>query len=431
MRVHPSKLLVSAAPAGLPEAARRQQRLAAFHSKWLSSLHALTATATELEDLAESFPALLFAMATGFPTANRALDPEHAHALLRAAGSLRGAADALGLAWWTRKLPAMALVDPLPVFPLDDEFSRRMASLVPADPHHCALWFRAVCEAQLAGGRHYALWMARHGSTLIGTLPEARRQRLSAWVWMCWHPGQPGHALIRRPWSLEIGIKRVMDEFAVWSNRITLAETMSPAAPWIAASVVHGYGFRLLSTVDDFIMAAGLLDNCLEQYADRLSTGTCAVALITEGCRAIGCLEIGQHDVETAMPQIVQLRGFKNQRVAAPVWQAAYAWLGAATLQPITRQTFAPTPSERQAIRERFWGTYLAELGAQPGGWPVAERARRALMAPDDQRRTDALAELLRSFDQRFAEPVQRRSTMWDLSHLLSGLRAARNRRAL
>ena len=71
-----------------------------------------------MEDLAETFPALLFALSTGFgsaPKRDRSFD------LICAGASLRYAADALGLPWWLRKLPAQAFTEPLPSFPAGDD----------------------------------------------------------------------------------------------------------------------------------------------------------------------------------------------------------------------------------------------------------------------------------------------------------------------
>ncbi len=360
--------------------ARLAWRIGRFHPRWRDAVETLARQSPIIADLAESFPALLFALASGY-----GVPPARSVAFRRlSAGAPLGlVAEGLGLAWWTRKLPAGALKDPLPVFPSDADFSRRMVNLIPRDVTQCATWLTLVSEAVLAGGRQYVLWAARHGIALSGTLVEPQRQLLHAWVWMGWHPGTMGSALIRRPWSADLGIKRVLDEFGVFVQRVAIADAMGTgrAPPLVQDAIVDGYTFHTLRTAFEFISAADRLDNCLEQYGERLSRGTCSVALIQEAGVAIACVEIGPHPIETAMPAIVQLRAAKNKRASAAVWRAAYGWLSRSEIRPISADALAPTAADRIETRQRLWGGFLADLAASPGGSATEERARYALMA--------------------------------------------------
>ena len=71
----------------------------------------LTSCSTALEDLADSFPGLLFALASNYATPAQR---EQAFDLVYEGAPLREAADALGLPWWLRKLPPRAFAAPLP-----------------------------------------------------------------------------------------------------------------------------------------------------------------------------------------------------------------------------------------------------------------------------------------------------------------------------
>ena len=92
-------------------AVRRRRRIDAFHPSYRRFLAELTSCSPELEDLCDSFPALLFALATDYATPAQR---ERAFDLISAGAPLREAADALGIAWWLRKLPPQAFVAPLP-----------------------------------------------------------------------------------------------------------------------------------------------------------------------------------------------------------------------------------------------------------------------------------------------------------------------------
>ena len=97
----------------------RQRRLESFHPGYRRFIAELTCCAGELEDLADSFPGLLFALVSGYATPEQR---EHCCALIAEGAPLRQAADAIGLGLWLRKLPAHAFTAPLAVFPPDQDF---------------------------------------------------------------------------------------------------------------------------------------------------------------------------------------------------------------------------------------------------------------------------------------------------------------------
>jgi hypothetical protein len=382
-------------PPGLSTAAQRLAwRIGLFHPERHDVVAVVAARHPALADLAESFPALLFALATGFGSeAGRVAATE---AVLKG-GGLQCAAEQLGLAWWTRKLPASVLKEPLVTFPLDADFSRRMASLVPEGSGQQGLWLTAVSEAMPAGGRQYTLWVARHGVPLMGTLSDCQRHAFHAWVWLAWHPGTLGHALVRRPWSNDLGIKRMMDEFGAFLARAALVDALGPGhlGGVVPDLQVHGLRFKPLRTVFDYMQTAAALDNCLEQYADRIRRGTTAVAAIVDGLDTVGCVEVGPHPTEAGMPTIIQLRIAKNRRAPAHLWSAAYAWLAACDMRPLAARVMAPTDDERRSVRAALWGAYLADLAQLPASAAHCAAATLALAGPPPALELTPLAQRL------------------------------------
>ncbi len=359
---------------------RRVRRICAFSPGYRRGINELTACSPALEDLADAFPALLFALATGYADAASRM---RAVEMILQGQPLRDVSDVLALPWWLRKLPASAFHAPLVMLPRDTDYSLRMASLVPSDEKPAPQWLHLVCEAHAAGGRDFSLWMARHGIALSGAMPEHRLAMLMAWAWAGKAVGTVAHDLVRVPWSTEMGIKRVLEEFTVWSQRIALLEWLGSGhlTPWIPDGAHGGYTFTTLRTVEDFICAAEALDNCLEQYADRLRTEACAVASISKGGRLIACVEIAPHANDPAMPAIVQLRGMRNRRASIDIWQAAYAWLAAHPLTGASAGRLIPPSDDRIETRRSLWEPYLLHLIAAGGSVAMEARARQMLLA--------------------------------------------------
>ena len=289
---------------------RRQRRLEAFHPSYRRYVASLTCCSGELEDLADTFPALLFALVSGYGTAE---SRERAFELVAAGASLRQAADALGLARWLRRLPASAFTDPLPTFPLDGDFCLHIANLIPREERLLPVWLSRVTHALETAGSVYALWLARQHD-LAGP-PEDLFAFMAAWAWFSGRPGLLGNRLLRRPWTAEMSFKRAREELATWRQRLRLIECLGPGidTPWLADARAGGFDFVALRTVEDFIAESEALENCLDQYADQLNTGLTAVFSIRKGARRVACVEIGLHDEEVSMPNIVQLRGARNR----------------------------------------------------------------------------------------------------------------------
>ena len=350
-------------------------------------------------------------MATGYATPARR---ERAFELASMGAPLREAADALGIAWWLRKLPPQAFVAPLPALPADPDFGFRIAGLIPRDARIAPIWLARVAHAHEACGPGYALWLARQGD-LIAPAEEVF-MFMAAWAWFGEREGHLGHRLLRKPWRGEMSFKRAREELSVWRQRLRLIECLGLGieTPWLADGTAAGYDFVALRTVDDFVAESEALDNCLDQYADQLRTGATAVFSIRKNARSIACVEIGLHDTEATMPTIVQLRAARNRRAPPEVWQATFAWLGGQRLEPLAPERHTPKPAKRTEARRRLWGPYLAFLAGTPHeqlfrravmdqvpAWRTATGERRV-----PRRRTAELQMRLRALGERMGVPA-------------------------
>jgi hypothetical protein len=333
-------------------AARRQRRVGSFDPSFQRRIADLTCSAPALEDLADTFPALLLALVTGYATAPRrarALD------LIRRGAPLREAADALGLAWWFRK-----------ALPPDPDFGFRIAALVPGDPRFIPAWLARVAQAHDACGAEYALWLARQDDAAASP-PEAL-MFMAAWAWFGQHEGNLGHRLVRKAWHTDMSFRKAREELGIWRQRLRLIESLGLGieTPWLTDGAAGGYGFVALRTAEDFVAESEALDNCLDQYADQLRTGATALFSIRRNGRSVACVEIGLHETEVTMPTIVQLRAARNRRAPPEVWQATFAWLGSQRLEPLTPERQVPKSAKRIEARRQLWEPYLRFLARSP-----------------------------------------------------------------
>ena len=184
---------------------RREWRLQRFSPPWRRSIASLTACSPELEDLAESFPALLFAFVSGFADAAAT---SRACCMVIDGACLKDVAHSIGLPLWLRRLPPEAFSAPLPRLPTDADYALRIANHLPRDAGSARQWLADLSTAATAAGPSFALWCARH--IRPGLLAEDAVMMLGAWAWFSQTPGHLGHTLLRRPWSPEMSARRAL-----------------------------------------------------------------------------------------------------------------------------------------------------------------------------------------------------------------------------
>lgn len=363
---------------------RRIARLAGFHEAYREPVQALSCMSQRVEELAESFPALLFALATGYGTAaQRSVVFE----MILDGAPLRETAAAFDLPLWLRKLPPQTFTDPIRRVPGEAAFSRTIINLIPKSPSACTTWFERACDAYCIGGADYMLWIARQKR-----LPFAGDGRdslilMGAWVWASLHPDSLAHSMVRLPWSGEMSIKRAFDEARAWERRADLAITLGSGTPdgWFQGATVNGFDFVPVRTIDEFLAESEAMGNCLDQYADSINNSHVRVFSIRKDGERIADLEIAPHDDDCLMPAIEQLRGPRNNRAAPEIWQAAYAWLGAQTFRVFPGPSHGGR-SEIGAVWERLWEPIVEDIAHIPLRKRLRNFARQAHGAAGVQR---------------------------------------------
>jgi hypothetical protein len=368
------------------------ENLRAYALQHARSVREVANQGAPLADLATTFPALLFALATGYA------DPEtraKVRAMVIAGAPLREAATAFGLPLWLRKLSPQAFLNPLPHLPCDGDFALQISNHVPFNTVLQPLWLHDVCLAHTAAGPEYALWAAAHPRALAG-LTNDMKVLLGAFAWHS-HRSQaslPAAAFLRRPWTTTLGMRRTHEECIAWLQRLALAEWLADGAvrPWIKDGVALGYTFRTLRTFEDFRAASDRLENCLDQYAHRLARNEVCVVAIERNRSIVGCLEIGRHDDDPAIPTIVQLRGVRNRRLAAKIWQAGYAWLAGSAFEPFTPGRLTPGRDVRRRTHDDLWRAYVARFDPADHGDHFARTILAVVARGRDRRRDKAVS---------------------------------------
>ncbi len=338
------------------------QQIDQFNSNYRAVLRRLSTRTPALSDLATSFPALLFALATGFGTA---FDRKRTIAMISAGEPLKVCAQTLGLAWWTRKLPAGAFTKPIGSLPGGGAYDNRFAQFVPASPAIAAPWLNRVCYAADACNDQYALWVARQYRFKAPDASNERFIQLTAWAWYSAQEDLMGRHIMRRPWSSAMGLRRAVEEMRAWQRRIAMMARLGSGVvdSWIEEGSALGYDFVALRTIEDFIAESEAMDNCLDQYSDHLDDGVTRLFSIRKNGKTVADVEIGSHPEEPRMPSLLQLRGPRNRRASPQIWQAAFAWLGQAQLRllPADRSRLYSNTKRRQA-RKTFWKPYIDHL---------------------------------------------------------------------
>jgi hypothetical protein len=352
--------------------ARRRRRLSAFSRTWRRPIAALTARAARIEDLADSFPGLLFALVTRY---GDNLQRRKAVACIESGLPLKSAADALGLPMWLRRLPAEAFATPLPAMPTDAEFALAVTSRIPLRAEEVTAWFDRVVYALRVVGRDFAIWVAKAPRILPLSTSDEDFRWITAWAWYSMQPATQGYQLLRRPWSPALSWKKSRDEVVIWRKRIDLAATLGRGIrdPWFADG--HALGFRIvaLRTVGDFVAESAAMENCLDQYAARLTYGRIRVFSVRRNETSVASLELSLRSDDATSPAITQLRGPRNRRVPTQIWQAVHAWLGGQPFKALSGQPSDPA-SARETLRS-LWLPYLETLEAAG----LAERMRPPL----------------------------------------------------
>ncbi len=278
-------------------------------------------------DLATVYPGMLAALA-----ARRGASSSRMKALklIDAGAPLKTAARALDMPMWMRRLPPEAFVRLPPTVPQSETFSRRIAARLPSPSDDCAFWLESVLFAEQASGENFALWLAGQSVFTERSACEPMFSVLSAYAWFSLRPAVEGHRYIVVPWRPEISFDTALCAAKSWFNRVRLVLQLPPGTLddcWLKPETVNGYSFMPLLDHTEIFAEAQAMQNCADQFAERLALGTCRLFSIRRAGQRVATLEVAQHEREVGILSIRQLKARHNMPAATEVWQAAYAWL--------------------------------------------------------------------------------------------------------
>lgn len=337
-------------------------------------------------DLAAVFPGALFALATPGLTAPRR---RRAAQLVEEGALLKDVAKALDLPLWLRRLPPEAFKSPLRPLPGSEMFARRIVNQLPATASESAMWLQSIGFATDACNEYFALWLAGQPVFTDAGEPERLFTMLATYAWYSGTDGTRAHSLIVVPWRPEMAFDTAVCAAKSWLNRIRLMLQLKPGAvsdTWLVPGEVNGLSFVPLVEQSEILAEAHAMQNCADQYSDRLARDRCRLFSIRRrGVRA-ATLEIGPHPRETGVLAISQLKARHNMPAPAEIWQAAHAWL--ATQKEIRRQPPLVVP-ERQ-LDGAVWEALMQPYRAAKRGAPwVPENATLATFAELDASMAD------------------------------------------
>lgn len=360
-RVEPRRALE---PSPVPDAWESHAARFAYPAR--REVRRLLRSSPRLVDLAAVFPGAVYALATkrGTPAARR-----EAIALIEEGAPLKNVARVLDLPLWLRRLPPEAFEKPIEDLPASENFTRRIANRLPGPPSHAAFWLQSVAFGARACNDDFALWLADQAVFSEPGNPEQLFSVLAAYAWHSRATQTRANSLIVVPWRPEIAFDTALCAAKSWLNRMRLVLQLGPGVltdPWLSGGEIRSYSFVPLLDRMEILAEARAMQNCADQYAERLADDRCRLFSIRRGSEHVATLEIGPHAREAGMLAITQLKGRHNMAAPLDIWQAAYAWLAS---QSGLRRLPPRVPPER-SLDEEAWGQLMAPYRRRTSGAP-------------------------------------------------------------
>jgi hypothetical protein len=317
-------------------------------------------------DLAMVFPGAMYVLAT------RRSPPElreQALALIDEGAPLRVVARVLDLPFWLRRLPPEAFQAPIPLLPSSELFARRIANRLPERTADSAFWLASVAFGARAAHEDFALWLAEQPVFGEPGVPEKLFPVLAAYAWFSGVTSTRAHSLIVVPWRAEIAFDTALCAAKSWLNRIRLVLQLYRGVltdTWLAPGSAKGYSFVPLLDQHDILDEAHHMQNCADQYAERLSRDKCRLFSIRCNGARVATMEIGPHPRETGVLAINQLKGRHNIPASVDVWQAAHAWLA----QQSGLKRLPPMVAPERPLHAATWEQLMAPYREEKAGAP-------------------------------------------------------------
>lgn len=354
--------------AAFPEEATRDvdKLVGRFDAAHRASVRRLVTTSPRILDLATAFPGALYALASRHGAQRRR---QKAIGLVSAGAPLRDVALALDLPLWLRRLPPEAFEGRLAALPKSDIFARRIANHLPTSAENSAFWLSSVAFGAYACDDYFALWLAQQPIFLEPGSPERLFGLLAAYAWFSNVDLARARGLIVAPWRPEMALDTAVCAAKSWLNRMRLVLQLGAGVltdPWLAPGEARGFTFTPLLDQGAILAEAHAMQNCADQYADRLARDKCRLFSVRRRGVRVATLEIGPHPREAGVLAISQLKARHNLPATAEIWQAAHTWMGA---QKELKRPGTGTQPERP-FDATAWAGLMATYRARKGGAP-------------------------------------------------------------
>ncbi|MBA4174503.1 MAG: hypothetical protein C0511_18090 [Hyphomicrobium sp.] len=324
----------------------------------------LVRSSSRLADLATVFPGAIYAIASRRgPAANRL----QAISLVEQGAPLKAVAKSLDLPLWLKRLPPEAFRGPLGRLPAGEVFTRRVANRIPRTMAETACWLDTMTFATESCHDDFALWLADQHLYTEPSEPERLFAVLAAYAWFSGTPATRAHQLIVVPWRAEIGFDTAVCAAKSWLNRLRLVMQLDQGVitdPWLEGGKAMGLEFVALIDQREILEESQSMQNCADQYAERLSRDKCRLFSVRRSGTRIATLEIGPHPRETGVLTITQLKARHNMPVPGDVWQAAHAWLSCQT----GLKRIPPMMAPDRPLKVETWEALMAPYRQKTNG---------------------------------------------------------------
>ena len=318
-----------------------------------------------LLDLAVIFPGALYAIATPqLPQPVR----QQAFELVVSGSQLKQVAAVLGLPMWLRRLPPEAFVGTLEPLPQSEAFARRIVNCLPSTRSESAQWLRTLAFAAEAAHEDFAIWLAHQPVFAGDGDPRRLFAVLAAYAWYSGQPFKAAHSLMIVPWRPEISFETALCAAKSWLNRVRLTLQLKPGViddAWLEPGDAMGLTFVPLLTAEQLLEEAQGMHNCADQYADRIARDRCRLwGVRRRNGQRIATLEIGQHQREPGILDVVQLKARHNLPAPLEVWQAAHLWMS----QQKGLRRAPPLVLPTRPLDAATWASLMQPYRAAKGG---------------------------------------------------------------
>jgi len=330
-------------------------------------------------DLAISFPALLFAVAT----TRRGADHARLIAAIVEGEPLARVAALAGIPLWLRKLPPETFVQPIRQLPDGALFRRQIANHLPASVKLAPVWLDAVSRVALWGHEGLAVWLARE---LTRNPKHARKlDHLNAIVLWAWYSAYlPADAsFVERPWHPAMRFETARAVADDWRMRVALHLNIGTAPitdMWLRPAVIGGFEFVPLDTAQAIADEAAAMNNCLCDYGANLAhDGSRLWGIRKDGARVADVSIVKYRG--SPLPAVGELLLANNRDAPIELWLIARTWLNGHELQQVDmkRPKWGTVPLDATWWRS-FWRPYWLAKGCFPA-WLPLRASRRALEA--------------------------------------------------